>query len=46
MGVFEECQLTLELDSSMSFKKKIALKRSITENGGIISFIVTKKVTA
>ena len=43
--MFEGCQLTLELDSSMPFKKKVALKRSITENGGIISFIVTKKVT-
>ena len=42
--MFEGCQLTLELDSSIPFKKKVALKKSITENGGIISFIVTKKV--
>jgi hypothetical protein len=45
MSVFEGCQVTLELDSSLSFKKKTELKNKIIENGGIISFIVTKKVS-
>ena len=44
MLVFEGCQVTLELDSSLGFKKKTELKKKIIENGGIISFIVTKKV--
>lgn len=44
MGVFEGCQITLELDSSVRFKQKLELKKKVTENGGIISFIVTKKV--
>lgn len=42
--VFEGCQITLELDSTLKFKQKAALKRSIIENGGVVSFIVTKKV--
>lgn len=46
MGIFSDCQITLELDSSLPFKKKLALKRQIIDNGGIISFIVTKKVVA
>ena len=44
MAVFSDCQITLELDSSLPFKGKLELKRKIVDNGGIISFIVTKKV--
>ena len=44
MGLFTKCQITFELDSSVSFKDKAALKRKITDNDGIVSFIVTKKV--
>lgn len=44
MAVFSECQITLELDSSLPFKGKLELKRKIIDNGGVISFIVTKKV--
>ena len=45
MGVFAHCQITLELDSSLlPFKKKLALKRTVIDNGGTVSFIVTKKV--
>lgn len=44
MAVFSGCQITLELDSSVPFKKKVELKRKVIDNGGIISFIVTKKV--
>ena len=42
--MFSDCQITLELDSSLPFKGKLELKRKIVDNGGIISFIVTKKV--
>ena len=44
MGVFDHCQITLDLDSSIRFKAKLELKKKVTENGGIISFIVTNKV--
>ena len=44
MAVFSGCQITLELDSSVNFKKKTELKKRVIDNGGIISFIVTKKV--
>ena len=43
MGLFEGCQITLELDS-VPFKKKLELKNKVIENGGVISFIVTQKV--
>lgn len=42
--LFSGCQITLELDSSLPFKKKSAVKQAIINNGGIVSFIVTKKV--
>ena len=45
MGVFTDCQIALELDSSLGFKKKSALKGKIIDNGGTISFIVTKNVS-
>ena len=44
MGIFSRCQITLELDSCVNFKKKAALKKKIIDNDGIVSFIVTKKV--
>lgn len=44
VGVFNGCQVTLELDSSIRFKEKLQLKKKVTDNGGLISFIVTKKV--
>ena len=43
-GVFKGCQITLEFDSSLPFKKKSALKQTVIDKGGLISFIVTKKV--
>ena len=45
MGVFDGCQVSLELDSSVRFKVKLELKKKVIDNGGIISFIVTKKVS-
>ena len=44
MAVFSGCQIALELDSSLPFKKKKAVKRDVIDNGGVVSFIVTKKV--
>ena len=44
MKVFRGCQITLELDHTVKFKEKLELKKKVTENGGIISFIVTNKV--
>ena len=45
MAVFSNCQVALELDSSLlPFKEKLALKRTVIDNGGTVSFIVTKKV--
>ena len=44
MGIFSRCQITLELDSTVNFKFKTALKKKIVDNDGIVSFIVTKKV--
>ena len=44
MGILSECQVVLDIDSSLPFKKKVALKRKIIDHGGVVSFIVTKKV--
>ena len=44
MGIFSKCQIALDLDTSLSFKRKAALKRQIIDNDGVISYIVTRKV--
>ena len=44
MAAFTGCQVMLELDSSVPFKKKLEMKRKVIENGGVISLIVTNKV--
>ena len=44
MGIFSKCQIALDLDTSLGFKKKAAIKSQVIENDGIISYIVTKKV--
>ncbi|XP_062600647.1 uncharacterized protein LOC134262286 [Saccostrea cucullata] len=43
-GVFVGCQVVLDLSTSVGFKKKQEVRKTITNNGGIISYIVTKKV--
>ena len=43
MGIFSRCQITSEFDSTANFKFKMALKKKILENDGIVSFIVTRK---
>ena len=45
-AIFEGCQIVLEMGSRLSFKEKKALKAMVTQNGGILSYIITKKVTS
>ena len=45
MGVFSGCCIALELGATVPYKKKQEIRRLITENDGIVSFILTKKVT-
>ena len=43
MALFSDCQIVLEL-TGFSFKKKTEVKKKVTENGGVISYCLTKKV--
>ena len=45
MEIFHDCQIVLDLSTNVNFKKKQEIRKKITENGGIISYIVTKKST-
>lgn len=36
--------LTLDLENNISLKEKQILRKFVTENGGVVSYIVTKKV--
>ena len=45
MEIFHDCQIVLDLSTSVHFKKKQEIRKKITKNGGIISYIVTKKST-
>ncbi len=44
MGIFSGFHIALELSSGIPFKKKQAIRQAITENDGIVSYILTKKV--
>ena len=44
MTVFSGCQIALELGIKIPFKRKQQVRKAITENGGVVSFIITKKV--
>jgi hypothetical protein len=44
MSLFNDCQIALDLGINVGFKKKLELKKTIIEHGGIVSFIVTQKV--
>jgi len=44
MKVFSESTFVLEFDRSASFKDKLKWKQKITDNGGVISYILSKKV--
>ncbi|XP_070191086.1 protein mono-ADP-ribosyltransferase PARP4-like [Littorina saxatilis] len=43
MSLFNDCQIALDLGISVGFKKKVELRKTIIEHGGIVSYIVTKK---
>ncbi|XP_064627264.1 protein mono-ADP-ribosyltransferase PARP4-like isoform X2 [Lineus longissimus] len=43
MGIFSNCQAVLEFGTSIRFKEKKALQTDVTDNGGVISYIITKK---
>lgn len=45
MSLFNDCQIALDLGISVGFKKKVELRKTIIEHGGIVSYIVTKKVS-
>ncbi|KAL4233481.1 Protein mono-ADP-ribosyltransferase parp4 [Mactra antiquata] len=45
MAVFEGLLIVPDLTTSMKFKDKSQLRKDITSNGGIVSYIVTKKST-
>ncbi|XP_060597096.1 uncharacterized protein LOC132751015 isoform X2 [Ruditapes philippinarum] len=45
MALFEGCQIVLDLTTAVRFKEKTQMRKDITSNGGIVSFIVTKKST-
>ncbi|BFZ25340.1 hypothetical protein BsWGS_28378 [Bradybaena similaris] len=42
MSLFKGLQIGLDLGCGVNFKKKAELRKKIVENGGIISYIVTK----
>ena len=44
MSLFNDCQIALDLGINVGFKKKVAVRKTIIEHGGIVSYIVTKKV--
>uniref|UniRef100_A0A2C9KRG3 Poly [ADP-ribose] polymerase n=1 Tax=Biomphalaria glabrata TaxID=6526 RepID=A0A2C9KRG3_BIOGL len=43
MAIFKGIQIAADFGYNLGFKKKLELRKKIVENGGIISFIVTKK---
>ncbi|XP_078585828.1 protein mono-ADP-ribosyltransferase PARP4-like [Branchiostoma floridae x Branchiostoma japonicum] len=46
MGVFRGCQVTLELTGvTLPYKEKKRLRELVTQNDGIISYIINKKIS-
>lgn len=45
MNIFSGCQIALELGINVPFKKKQQLRKTITDNDGVVSFVLTKKVS-
>ncbi|XP_055887848.1 protein mono-ADP-ribosyltransferase PARP4-like isoform X2 [Biomphalaria glabrata] len=43
MAIFKGIQIAADFGYNLGFKKKLEMRKKIVENGGIISFIVTKK---
>ena len=42
--IFKNCQIALELGTSIPFKEKQKIRKLITDNGGTVSFVLNKKV--
>ncbi|KAL3858028.1 hypothetical protein ACJMK2_012644 [Sinanodonta woodiana] len=45
MKIFKNCTVVLLFDTNTSFKEKTSWKKKITNNGGVISYIVTKRAS-
>ncbi|XP_071800756.1 protein mono-ADP-ribosyltransferase PARP4-like isoform X2 [Asterias amurensis] len=46
MGLFSQHQFVLDLDcTQFPYKKKQQLRKAVTDNGGVISYILTKKTS-
>ena len=45
MGVFNGCTVAFELSTTLSFKEKQCLRSLVKDEGGVISYILTKKVS-
>lgn len=45
MKVFHNCIVVLEFDSATSYKEKAAWRKKITDYGGVISYVLTRKVS-
>ncbi|KAK6170199.1 hypothetical protein SNE40_018651 [Patella caerulea] len=43
MPIFDGIQIALDLNFNVGFKKKTEIKKAVTNHGGIISYIVTRK---
>ena len=46
MKVFQNCIVVLEFDTLTSFKEKTEWRRKVTDNGGIVSYVLTKRVNS
>ena len=44
MKVFQDCIVVLEFDTLTSYKEKTQWRKKVTENGGIVSYVLTKRV--
>ncbi|XP_060575380.1 protein mono-ADP-ribosyltransferase PARP4-like, partial [Ruditapes philippinarum] len=45
MKVFTNCTVVLEFEACTSYKEKCTWRKTITDNGGVISYILTKKAS-
>ena len=44
MNLFEGVHIAVDLSTSITFKQKVNIRKLITDNGGVVSYMVTKKV--
>ena len=44
-ALFSTCQMVIEFESSAPFKLKKSTRQKVTQNGGVVSYIVTKQVS-